>query len=302
MAEKPNPQNIADPLSDLKTSAEQARIKLTPEIERLLLEGAEKVEAKVLAHERLTKADLAFVGESKKMIEFERFRQIELPEQYGKRLETLSFYGFLDEKGATNKGDVPVPTLERAMAIFTPEMLRLASTFQEPTLLLVPETSFAAKVKAIDAKKTMEGQKETYVDDLHKGSDSGTERITGWKVAIVDGANDMDPERMGDDVALKLRKRIENRKEARGPAEAGMDRHLYAMLMLEGIMKGEPTDRIANGYRYTLLEDDPANSASRVPHAYWDPDDRRVFFLWSHPGGVNDDGRFRRSVGGDVKP
>jgi hypothetical protein len=65
-------------------------------------------------------------------------------------------------------------------------------------------------------------------------------------------------------------------------------------------MKGEPTDRIANGYRYTLLEDDPANSASRVPSADWHPGGRLVGFVWFHPGVVGDRGRFRRSVGGDV--
>ncbi len=227
----------------------------------------------------------------------------------------------------------PIPTLGAALAVFSTEQLRLAAdTFQEPTLLLVPKTSFAAKVAALDAAvarmKELVGSKsdkerakeigewqDTYVDGIYKNrepapgeegaakADPGSEEIEGWRVVIVDGAVEIDPEGMGDDVRLTLGERMGKRSEAaRKTGGAGFDRHLYAMLMLEGIMRGETIDKIKNDWRFTLLDDDPANSPSRVPNAYWVPVIRRVNFFWLLPGVVLDDSRFRRSVGGEVKP
>jgi hypothetical protein len=151
---------IVAEMQDLKASAEKGKIRLTPEIERLLTEGAEKVEAKVLAHEKLTKADLAFVGEAKKMIEAEKFRQIELPAQYGKRLETLATFGFIESLenpvivGIDGK-KYPAPTLEQIMAKITPEKLKLIETqIKSPMLLVVP---FAMPLKTIAGKA---GQKK----------------------------------------------------------------------------------------------------------------------------------------------
>jgi hypothetical protein len=287
------PPALHDQLLDLKTSAEQAKVKLTPEIKQMLLEGAEKVEAKVLAHEKLTKADLAFIGEARRLFEFERFRQVELPPQFAERLVTLSFFGFLDVKGATKKGDVPAPTLDQAMAVFTPDMLALVRTFQAPTLLLVPDTSFDAKVKAIDARKN-KGQAYTYQAGLYKKSDSGSEKITGWRAVIVDGAKGIDPKKMSDDVELALAERVENRKAARKPGEKGMGRHAYALLMMESLRKGEPIDKNT----WTLLDDDPALSDTVVPCAYWDG--ARVSFDSDLPDVALGFARLRSAVGGVV--
>jgi hypothetical protein len=186
------------------------------------------------------------------------------------------------------------------MAVFTPEMLALARTFQEPTLLIVPETSFEAKVKAIDAKKTMEGQIGTYQPDLYKKTDTGSERIAGWRALIVDGAREMDL-KPGDDKGKKFKDRLADRKDARKPGERGMERHAYALLMMEGLRRGDPIDQWKGDKgTYTLLDDDPALSASDVPHAYWDDDDRQVFFDAYAPGVVHGDARLRSVVGGDV--
>jgi len=223
----------------------------------------------------------------------EFIEQLNLREQYSDCLKTLSFYGFLGENGEMREGDAPHPTFEKAMAVFTPEMLELAATFQEPTLLLVPETSFAVKVNAIDAKKTMEGQIGTYQSDLYKKTDTGSEKITGWKAVIVDGAKEMGLKE-GDDVKQRFDKRIEARKAVRKHDEKGMERHAYALLMMESLRKGEPIDKGT----YTLLDDDPALSASDVPDAGWDDD--RVRFFALPPGGVGGHARLRSAVGGVV--
>ncbi len=223
----------------------------------------------------------------------ELIEKLSLREQYATCLKTLSFYGFLGENGEAKKGDVPRPSFEKAIAVFTPEMLALAATFQEPTLLLVPETSFVAKVKAIDAHKAMKGQVDTYQTDLYKKSDSGSETITGWKAVIVDGAKEM-PLKEDDDTELTFAERIKNRKTK--PGEKGMERHAYALLMMESLRKGEPIDKDT----YTLLDDDPALSASGVPRAYWYDDLRRVRFDAYGPGVVLGAARLRSVVGGDV--
>ena len=225
----------------------------------------------------------------------ELIEKLGLLKQYRERLKTLGLYGFIGKQGETKKGDVPRPTFEKAMAVFTPEMLELATTFQEPTLLLVPETSFAAKVAAIDAHKTMEDQVGTIVVDLYTEFDSGSEKIKGWKVVIVEGAKEMKLKE-GDDVKLELKERIENRKSARKPRERGIGRHAYALLMMESLRKGEPIDKGA----FTLLVDDPDLTAYDAPYARWDDGNGQVVFYSDDSEAENDRARFRSSVGSEV--
>lgn len=216
--------------------------------------------------------------------------QLGLRDQYENRADHMVH---LINQGVFKLGK-PIPTLEATLNSFTTEQLELASTLKEPTLLLVPETSFAAKVLAIDAYKTIKGQKDTNATGIFTRSDSGSGKIAGWKAMIVDGAAKV-ALKDGDDVTLLLRDRIANRKSARRPGEKGMDHHTYAMLMLEALQKSEPTDQDC----FTLLDDDPALSDSGVPYARWYGD--QVFFRAFVPGYVHGDARLRSSVGGDVE-
>ncbi|HEC20937.1 MAG TPA: hypothetical protein ENI70_00280, partial [Candidatus Peregrinibacteria bacterium] len=151
----------------------------------------------------------------------------QLEQQYKSRLETLKHFGFLDEKSEAKEGDIPPPSFEKAMSTLMLEELEVASCFQELIFLLIPETSFAAKVKAIDSHK-MDGQHDTFVSDIFTETDSGSEKITGWRVVIVDGAQEMKFYR-GDDAERTLEERIKKRKAYRKPSEKGMDRHKYAL-------------------------------------------------------------------------
>ena len=228
----------------------------------------------------------------------ELIKKLELEAQYGERLNTLKHYGFLSEKGEVKEGEVKAPTYEEAMATFKPEELEIASRFQKPTLLLIPETSFAAKVKAINAHKQGMQKNDTYVNEIYSKTDSGSDKITGWRAVIVDGAQEMESYE-GDKLDLRFDKRIQARKAARKEGEKGMDRHRYALLMMEAIRNGNPVDKEL----YTLLDDDPALSDlsdSDVPSAYFGPSDRRVSFYWNRPVNVGGCARFRSSVGGDV--
>lgn len=232
--------------------------------------------------------------------------KLHLKYQYDERADSMIE---LIGKGVFKFGK-DIPSLKATLDSFTMEQLELASTLQEPTLLLVPETSFAAKVGALDARKIIEGQEDCDVTGIYRENDPGSNEITGWKALIVDGAKEMKSKK-GDNVGLTLADRIRRRKAVRrknpdsSDLERGMDRHIYAMLMLEALRKGKRIDGDAGRARkgkwlWTPLDDDPANSASRAPGAYWRPVDRRVSFDWGQPEDSRRSARFRSSVGGDV--
>ncbi len=250
----------------------------------------------------------------------ELVKKPELETQYGERLDTLKHYGFLTESGEVKEGDVACPFFEKAMSTFKPEELEIASHFQKPTLLLIPETSFAAKVKALDAQKknysntfqllrakvmtlllslkiNRQGMQknDTYVNEIYTDSDSGSDKIIGWCAVIVDGAQEMEAYE-GDKLDSGFDERIRNRKETRKSGEKGMDRHRYALLMMEAIRNGNPVDKES----YTLLDDDPALSPSDVPGANFNPNSRRVRFSRFRSGNVSGGAQFRSSVGGDA--
>jgi len=219
-----------------------------------------------------------------------------LEAQYGECLTTLKHYGFLTENGEAKEGDINPPSFEKVMVAFIPEEFEIASHFQKPVLLLIPETSFTAKVKAMDAHK-QKGQKyDTLVEDIYKKTDSGSDKITGWRVVIADGAQEM---RAHKDTRpdLHFGARIMIRKGVRKiPYEKGMDRHKYILLMMDAIRSGKPIDKKSR----TILDDDPVLSDSQVPNAGFDPEDLNVHFGWSIPISTSKTYCFRSSVGGDV--
>jgi len=226
-------------------------------------------------------------------IKAELIKKLNLEVQYSECFDTLKHYGFLTENGKARKGDIKPPSFEKVMSAFRPEELEIASRFQKPTLLLIPETSFASKVKALDAHKQGMQQNNTYVDTIY--TDSGFDKITGWRAVIVDGARVMEAYE-GDDPDLRFDERIKNRKAARRPGEKGMDRHRYALLMMEAIRNGNPIDQKL----FTLLEDDPALSDSLIPIAGFRKHDCSIFFRLNGLKNVHGYAQLRSSVGGDV--
>jgi hypothetical protein len=236
------------------------------------------------------------------------------------------------------EGD-PVPSYEAILKTFSIEQLALAATFQEPTLLIIPKTSFEAKVAALDAivatvkrrtalsvgegvsvseesreraEKVGKWKDSTFANyEMFYDGDSGSEVISGWKALIVDGVKEMDPMKIGDDVELRIGERIENRKKFRKPGEMGMDHHAFSMLVLVTFLKAEPIDEKF----WSLLDDGPAIKECSVilsdglpfvvfhaPRANWNPITRQVVFTWIDSDNINGYARFFRSVGGDVKP
>lgn len=228
-----------------------------------------------------------------------------LETQYRNSLETLKFADVLQQDGRPREGDVAVPAFERVRKTFSFDELRLAMQFESPTLLLMPdELSFPDLVHAIDAHKTLPGQQDVYSDrafvvDVMPEKKGDTPKITGYSVTIIEGATNMSVKE-GDDVEATLGERVEARKAKRQqtPFLKGMDRRKAAWLMLDAYRKQERLD----GITFTMLDDDPALSSSRVPCAFlndWGGKCRPCFGVGGASGRVGG-GRFRSSVGGDV--
>jgi hypothetical protein len=319
---------LSDQLTDLKASAEKGKIRLTPEIERLLLEGAEKVQAKVLAHEKLTKADLAFIQEAKGMMEVERFRQIELPAQYGKRLETLKTFDFIKNKenpvivGIDGK-KYPVPTLEQIMPRITPEKAKLIEThIKSPILLVVP---FAMPLKIIAEKAGQkkgkldqnpvytqnydidsdlpdrEGKEqlvyfpEKYDKAAHGGftksevlASSATGAFPGWQVLITDGAETVPKDTLNKS-AIALK------AEFYDLGLSGLTPEEWLLLHAEGALKGVPFDDYSkDSYCCNLAAF--LKKVGRVPGSYWNPEFSQARLYWGRPGDSGGDLGSRRVV------
>ncbi len=251
--------------------------KNSPEFKKTLEKGMKLLD-KVLAETESKKEALA--------------KKLDLLEQYDTRYQTLIKFGFVDE-AKIKEGNAHPPTYEKVIESFTPEMLELATTFQEPTLLLVPQNSFASKVQALNSNTEIQKHLDVLLDHVFKTDDQGSEKITGWKAVIVDGAKKM-PLKVMDNAGMEFDKRLDNRKATRKPNEKGMDRNTYMMLMMESLQNGEPIDFEAP----TLLDNDPALSGPIVPYAFWSG--ARVAFGLGQYDDILGKVRFRSVVGGDV--
>ena len=209
--------------------------------------------------------------------------------QYAQRLETLEYYGFLQEGGESKEGDVSPPSSARLMASFTPEELEIASRFQEPVILLVPENSFGAKVNAMNAHKQPFQEADAYVNENFCFTDSGSEKIEGWRAFIVEG------------VTIHKNDPVHNPKEGNvnGPRK-GMDRHRYTLLLMDYLKNG----KVLDAGTLTILDDDSVFGHAGIEDLY----SRFYIDTYSSPprslipprAPLNEYNRFRSSVGGNV--
>ena len=210
--------------------------------------------------------------------------QLDFTGQYAAKPDMLRAADFLDEGEA-------LPTLEEIMSTFTPEELEIAGEYEKPRLVLVPDNSFAAKVKALNACRHPMKKGDTYVHPGYEDSDSGPEEATGWRAFIVNGkllkANTPEAP-MGE----RERKRKKTRKEH----ERGMERHTRAMLTLETMANGDPIDQA----HCVILDDDPLLSDTHVPYAGFDTESEELSFYLGRATTIDNGTRFCSSVGGHV--
>lgn len=215
-------------------------------------------------------------------------------EQYKESMDILKYGGFLEK----NKP----PAFEKVMNTFTPEQLELVSELQEPRLLVIPVTSFGTIIQAINLQE-MEGQKDTYVnEDIFGDPGPWSEEVRYWRTAIVEGAEEMEVKKW-DDVNTNLKERIKKcQAERKNTLLKGIDRDIYAMLMLESIIKGQPID----WRTCTILDGDDAldlSYSSKVPLARFsadiDDDGDKVAFYGAPSADINSFARFRSVIEGN---
>jgi hypothetical protein len=189
---------------------------------------------------------------------------------------------------------------DQVLKTFTPEMLVAACDFQNPKLVLTTKgRSFKDLVAAMDAHKTISDQENIYVNKIYN-DDQAELPLENWGAYIVDGAAEMAVIRTFDNENLTLGERLKLCGEHQTKHHLrGMDRWIYAQLIMQALKDGEPIDA---KYTCTILDGDPALSASHVPDAGLNLclKHSRVRFSWNRPESRHEEERFRRSVGGDV--
>jgi hypothetical protein len=196
-------------------------------------------------------------------------------------------------------------------------------------LLMVPTTSLRAKMKAMDkamaiikkrvaklirpvrgvSKEARESAERArkwgrvmfateVVEKLSDKVDAGSKMVTGWRAVIMDGADEIDPKAMGDETGLNFDERILRLRKNRRLGESGMDLHSYSMFVLEKLMRGE----MISEWFVTLCDNDMEAFSPHLPHiiSYREQDVMVAIYLAVHRDSRYV--RFRRSIGGEIKP
>lgn len=223
---------------------------------------------------------------------------IESMEQgYKEFVITLKQFGFLTESGDNIEGNAPLPNCEQIVKAFTPEKIKTAIHFDEPTLILIPETSFAAKIEAFKAHKP-EKVNNIVVNPYYLQNDAGSGKITGWRASIMDGCRDKLSTDDGDDRYRRLSGRMDIRKKSIRPksSKKGMDKDKWLMLMMAKLIQsGCPIDR----HSATILDNDTGTKEGLVMIGFFDGDRGSANLICQADTQMNLDGRFRSSVDGD---
>jgi hypothetical protein len=200
----------------------------------------------------------------------ELIKSLDLKSQFENRCEVLAHCGFYEQ-----------PVFSDVELSFRPRELEIATSFQEPTLLLIPDCSTSQLRNVLDSyANRLEGQGEI--------------RINHWKAVIVDGAIQMKAYN-GDDPKKRVIDRISSRFDMLRPSEKGMDLRRYLMLMLAKL--GESGTSVDPKGSATFLDDQPDRLG----------DDKGLYACWRDGRIVIDDEfdeidpitMFRSSVGGD---
>lgn len=186
------------------------------------------------------------------------------------------------------------PTLEAVQKAFTPERQEAFALLRHPKLIFVPQISFAAKVRAINASGL--APDDTFVNEDVFGAvpeEGDKEVASAVRPVVIEAQQEMDVAPF-DDLDLPLKKRIATMRRKRSPNLGGTDRDSYAALQLHSLRQGNPVDQET----WTMFDADEALEGNAVPHGDWYGD--QVSFDGGHADSPGESARFRFSVGGDV--
>jgi|WetSurMetagenome_2_1015567.scaffolds.fasta_scaffold134578_2 hypothetical protein len=242
--------------------------------------------------------------------------------QYQGSLDTLKFFGLFNPE-QIGEGDVPVPTLAQAKEILanniTPEQLQFIKKMKIPGLQLVPITSMARYLEALNRRK-LDGQVDAQVSNQcaeafaradERDGVAGNNTIIGWRIAITEGENE--PALFdGDDTNMKLEKRIARFEKQFGRNGIyGVDFKRMIISMLRGLKDCNPVnDYFKQSGTYTVVNEEPEDGTFVFIIAWHhidyrtethnDLDKGHVAFEHVHAGLLHENARLRASVIVDV--
>lgn len=280
----------ADEGVDVRKVVEQIPIAERSKV-RSLLRGV--LDATITTAPKIPSAPTILTPPSKDVLQLAEALRLE--EAYREALETHKDFQLL-------RAGQRVPSFNRIMSVFTPEMLTGAKKFQRPRLTLCTRgRSFEDLISAIDAHRFLprQGQVSVSCEPYRYKYVNGAHELPNWRAYIVEGPEEIgvhDFDRVENIISTRLTRFAEYKKAS---GVTGMDRWRYAQLIMQVFRQGEPIDTDA----WTMLDEEPGSRGSytvlragcpvtwggNTPHFDFDSACYR-----------NDDNSFRRSVGGIV--
>lgn len=210
----------------------------------------------------------------------------------------------------------------------THELVAELKHLREPTLLIVPHTNGDRLLAAANRPECINqggttGQENAYWNaDAYAGAVAGVaemnnvaanqEKITSYRFVITEGKQHFDARPKDADVAWNARTPVKNgvriKKFQEYCTRTGMkslDASAFVLLMIRGMRKGEPTDRISDtDFNFTLLPGDPLDKHMKgdsVATGYWYSHNRQARFSYDSLGPGLGNARLRAAVMGNIE-
>lgn len=229
--------------------------------------------------------------------------------QYQDSLDTLKLgENPLYDSEKPQEGDVLSPTLDQAIKILTAhitsEQLVEIQSMRKPELQLIPVTSMARYVRALNGYKPIPGQSDARIPDWNNGAFERADQrdgadgcaIVGWKIAVTEGAN-VSEVSDGDDAYTILAERDTwFRNEFASKGVYGVDFKRIFLLMMKSLKSGKPIDDILESQgSSTFVNEEPAQDGE-VCCVYWGHNGKQVNLGVGEARRKNVGARFRKSV------
>lgn len=236
-----------------------------------------------------------------------------IPVQYYDALGVLKKFGLY---GGLNsiQGDVDVPTLGVVKDIlggFTSDQNAVIGRMKKRVLQLIPITSMARYMRALNWYKPIEGQTDAMVFDWYKcvfagadaldgvKSDSTADLIVGWRIAITEGAEE--PVLDGDNVSNTLAERIDWFVGKFGEiGVSGVDLKRMILLMMDSLVRGKLLNSIASSDGLCTVVNGEPQVDENVPVVSWIYSINRVSMMFAGCDDPHEHAVFRTSVMKDV--
>ena len=218
---------------------------------------------------------------------------IVIERQYPQVIRMLQEFGLL---GIRQPEGARLLTPAAVKESFSVEQLKLAVSpaFQHPTFLVVPPVDFSHLINAINNHR-LPNQNTTLLDENLK-NDEGARATHGWTPVILEGARGA---RIGSELSggpaaqenlVEFVGRVQRARHATSEHLCGIDRRMYAMLMMISMMEAQNPSQLIDTRTSTILDADPALVLQpEIPHGipigkYWREGNQARFSMYDAMG------------------